>query len=458
MNVTEEQKTDTKKQKQLLEAPVRGLILKLAVPTILSMLVTTFYNMADTFFVSQLVKRSEATSATAAIGIVFSIMALIQAVGFFFGQGSANYISRVLGAGEQENAELMASTGFFCALIAGCVLIAVGFPLRKPISFLLGSTQTAYPYVEKYLTVILFGAPIQCGTMVINNQLRFQGKATFAAVGIISGAVLNCILDPIFIPIYGIRGAAIATVIGQIVSFALLLLMMYKSKSVRISLSKFKPKLHYLGQILNGGMPSLCRQGVAAVAMIILNHAAKSYGDYAISAMTVCSRIILFMNAAMIGYGQGFQPVCGFNYGAKKYNRVKEAFWFCVRSSFLVLTVMSAGGAIFAENLVRIFTHDPAVIRFGVPTFRYMCYSFPLNAWIVMSNMCMQTMGKGVRASLLALARQGLTYIPIVLFLPMIFGAFGLQSSQMWSDILTFIIAVPMQISVLKELKENHHV
>ncbi len=411
--------------------------------------------MADTYFVSLLGK----TEATGAVGVAFALMALIQSIGFFFGQGSANYISRSMGAGKTKESEEMASFGFFLAVATGAVLMIVGLCFVDQLAFLLGSTETINAYAHDYLAIILLGTPIQCGTMVMNNQLRFQGNASFAMVGIVSGAVLNCGLDPLFILVFkwGIKGAAIATVTGQVISFILLLICMKKSGGIQIRPVNFKPKKYYFGQLLNGGMPSLCRQGIASVGMIVLNHVAKGIGgDAAITAMSICSRIILFMNSTMIGFGQGFQPVCGYNYGAGKYKRVKEAFWFCVCFSFFFLVVLSACGAFFAEPLVNIFNknNDQDVLKYGIPAFRYMCYSFPLNAWIVMCNMSMQTMGKGFRASLLSIARQGLTFIPLVLILSHYFGVFGFESAQMWADILTFIISVPLQISILKEL--NH--
>ncbi|MCQ2449137.1 MAG: MATE family efflux transporter [Clostridia bacterium] len=423
------------------------------------MLVTTFYNMADTFFVSRLGK----TEATGAVGVAFALMALIQSIGFFFGQGSANYISRSMGAGKRQESEEMAAVGFFSAIAFGAVLMLVGLVFVDKLAFLLGSTKTINAYARDYLMIILLGTPIQCGSMVMNNQLRFQGNATYGMIGIISGAVLNVALDPLLILALGleVRGAAIATVAGQIVSFVILFICVKKSRGIQICWRNFKPKGEYFGQLVNGGMPSLCRQGIASVGMIALNHVAKGIGgDAAITAMSICSRMILFLNSVMIGFGQGFQPVCGYNYGAGKYRRVKESFWFCVRFSFVFLLVISVVGVLFSNKLVGIFSDDRAVLDFAAPAFRFMCISFPLNAWIVMCNMSMQTMGKGVRASFMSVARQGLTFIPLIIFLPMLLKPYGLanfgfESAQMWADILTFIISIPLQLSVLKELKET---
>lgn len=441
------------KYETMTKAPLEKLIIKLSVPTIISMLVTTFYNMADTYFVS----RMHSTSATGAVGVVFSLMAVIQAFGFFFGHGSGNFISRALGAGKREEAEKMASTGFFLAAFAGLCIAVIGLIFIKPLAYILGATRTIYPYARDYLAIILVGAPFMCSSLVLNNQLRFQGNASFAMVGITSGALLNCGLDPLLISVLGmgIRGAALATLIGQIVSFIVLFAGVYRSDSINISPKKFTFNGYYVKNIINGGLPSLCRQSISSLATICMNLSAGSYGDYAITAMSVCARTVMFFNSAMIGFGQGFQPVCGFNYGAKKYDRVIKAFWFCVKVSFVFLFALSVLSFAFAPNIITIFSDDPKVIAFGTPALRFMSASFPLSAFIVMSNMCMQTIGKSVRASFLALARQGLFLIPLLLVLSYFFGAVGIQMAQMWADIITFIISVPLQISVINEMKRE---
>ncbi len=435
---------------KLTEQPVEGLILKLSVPTIISMLVTTFYNMADTYFVS----RMKSTSATGAVGVVFSLMAVIQAFGFFFGHGSGNFISRALGAGDYDKAEKMAATGFFSAIIAGILIMASGLVFLRPLAYLLGATKTIYPYAKDYLSIILVGAPFMCSSLVLNNQLRFQGKASFAMIGITAGAVLNCLLDPLLITTVGlgIKGAAVATVISQIASFFILYFVSKKSGGIQIRLKNFTPRKFYMLNILNGGAPSLLRQSVASLATVCLNFAAGAFGDYAITAMSICSKVVMFLNSAMIGFGQGFQPVCGFNYGAKKYDRVKKSFWFCIKVSLIALVLLSAAAFAAAPQIIGIFSEDPLVIDFGIAALRFTCISFPLNSWIVMSNMCMQTIGKSFRASFLAVARQGIVLIPFIFILPYFFAGLGIQISQLCSDVVTFIIAIPLQISTLKEM------
>lgn len=444
--------------KYLTNEPIPGLICQMAVPTIISMLVTSFYNMADTLFVGRL-----NTQSTAAVGVSFSVMALIQAMGFFFGHGSGNYISRQLGAREYEDAEKMASTGFFSSFLTGILIGVIGIIFINPISILLGSTETILPYTRDYLRVIFLGTPFIMGSFVLNNQLRFQGSASHAMVGIVSGAILNIVLDPVLIFGFnmGIAGAAWATVISQFVSFAILLFMDVKRAAIKVSLKKYTPNFYYFKNIFLGGVPSLCRQGIGSISTIFLNTAAGNYGgamaDAAIAAMGVVTRIAMFANSALIGFGQGFQPVCGTNYGAGKYRRVREAFYFCVKIGAVVLVCISAAGFVFAQPLIQLFRDDPDVITIGVVALRAQCLVFPLNAWIIMCNMLLQTIGMAFKASVVAAARQGLFLIPAILILPLFLGLFGVQIAQTVSDICSFALAVPLGISVLTKLKEDKH-
>ena len=437
----------------LTTTPVPRLIVSLAVPTIISMLVTSFYNMADTYFVGKI-----NTQSTAAVGIVFSVMSIIQAVGFFFGHGSGNYISRKLGAQETGNAEKMAATGFFWALFMGIFLAVVGLIFLTPLSLALGSTPTILPYTEKYLGIILLGAPFMTASLVLNNQIRFQGNAAYAMVGIVSGAVINVILDPILIFVFdmGISGAALATVISQICSFSLLLYMGRKGGNIRIRFKNFTPSLAFIKEIIGGGTPSLARQGLASVATILLNVAAGAYGDAAIAGMSIVTRIAMFINAFLIGFGQGFQPVRGFNYGAGLYARVRQGFWFCVKVGFIFLLVCALAGMGFAEEIVSLFRKgDPDVIAVGAAALRWQFITFPLGSWIVMSNMMLQTIRKPVKATIISSARQGLFFIPLIFILSHYLGLQGVEMCQAVADLLTFILAIPLTCSVLNEMKRK---
>ena len=441
------------KFQRMTQTPVKKLVCQLAVPTIISMLVTSFYNMADTFFVGML----QNASATAGVGIVYPLMAIIQAVGFFFGHGSGHYISRALGAHDNEDAQKMAATGFFSALIAGFVIMAVGLIGLNPLSYMLGATETTLPYVRDYMRFILIGAPYMTASLVLNNQMRYQANAIYAMLGIVSGAVINIGLDPLLIFTFdmGVGGAALATIISQFVGFILLWIGTHRGGTITIRLKNFHPTPRHYLTILNGGTPSLLRQGLGSVATICLTFAARPYGDVAIAGMTIVARIMQFANSCLIGFGQGFQPVCGFNYGAKLYARVREAFWFCVRLSTVVLIGLAIVGAVLAHPIVAIFLDDADVIRIGTDALRWQCLTFPFAAWTTMCNMMTQTTGKAVRASFLAMARQGLFFVPTVLIMPQLLGLLGVEISQSIADVISFAFAIPIGLSLLNEMKRD---
>lgn len=447
----DEKRKQDEKRIRMTTQPLEKLILKLAVPSIISMLITSFYNLVDTFFVGQL----ENTSATGAVGVCFSIMAIIQAFGFFFGHGSGNYISRELGKRNVKGAEEMASVGFFSAVITGTVIMIFGLIFLKPLARLLGSTDTILPYATEYLKYVLIGAPFTCGLFVINNQLRFQSNAFFSMIGVVSGAVINVILDPILIFGFnmGVAGAALATAISQCISFCILLVVMEKSDSLKLRFRNFKPSLQRYKDIINGGTPSLCRQGLASIATICLNFSAGNFSDAAVAAIGIVSRIMMFASSALIGFGQGFQPFCGFNYGAKLYKRVKNAFKFCVKYSTVFLFAMAAFVFVIAPQFIALFQgEDPEVIKVGAMALRAQAVTFPFMAWVVMSNMMTQTIGKMVKASILAMSRQGLMFAPAVLILPLFLDLWGLVLAQPVADVMTFIISIPIMRSELREL------
>ena len=435
---------------QMTEMPVERLVCKMAAPTIISMLITSIYNMADTFFVGRI-----GTSATGAVGVIFPLMAVIQAVGFFFGQGSGTYISRQLGAQNREEAARMASTGFFSSIGAGCVILALGMLFQRPLCYLLGATDTIYPYALSYMQIILFGAPYMTAALVLNNQLRLQGNAVYAMVGLVSGGLLNIALDPLFIFGFqmGIAGAALATILSQLVSFCLLLCGVFRSGGVPIRLHLFSPRIQRYRALAAGGTPSLLRQGLASIATVCLNTAAGPFGDAAIAAMSIVTRVSQFAGSALLGFGQGFQPVCGFNYGAKLYGRVTRAFWFCVRVSTVALAGIGALGFFFAPQVVAIFRADDAeVIRTGALALQAQCLALPLLGWIILCNMLLQNIALAVRASVVSAARQGLFFIPLVLILPPFLGLSGVQICQPISDACAFVLTLIFTVPVLREL------
>jgi putative MATE family efflux protein len=441
---------------RMTTAPVVGLVCSLAAPSIVIMLISALYNMADTYFVGSL-----GTSVVAAVGIAFPLMAVIQALGFFFGQGSGNFMSRALGARETERASRMASTGFFSGIIAMVIIAAVCLVFLDPLVKVLGATPTIAPHAEEYIFFILLASPWMVAATVLNQQLRFQGSASIAMVGMVSGAVLNIVLDPLFIFVFnmGIKGAAAATMLSQIVSFIVLLAFgCTREGIIPIKVRYFSPSFPIFVEMFRGGIPALLRQSIASLSTVVVNHFSGAYGDAAIAAISIVNRIYMFAGSAMIGFGQGFQPVCGYNYGAKLYDRLKKAFWFCVRLSVAGLAVTSALLAVFAPQIIALFRRDdPEVIRIGSLGLRIYCVSLPFAAWVIMCNMMTQTIGKALYASLGAVSRQGLFLIPCLLVFNRLFGLglLGIQISLPAAEILGFFLATPLTVIVLREMKES---
>ena len=432
-------KEPANQREKMLETPVDRLILSLAAPTIVSMLVTSIYNMADTYFVSQL-----NTSASGAVGVVFSLMAIIQAVGFTVGMGSGSIASRLLGQDRGEEADTYASTGVITALVLGLILSALGLAFRGDLIWLLGSTSTIYPYALDYAFYIVLGAPVMILAFTLNNLLRWQGKARLSVFGLATGGVLNMILDPIFIYGFhmGIAGAGAATLLSQCVSLSILASFFLRRKSsLRVSPACISRSPRTYLAILKQGMPSFFRQGVLSAATMSLNYNARIYGDAAVAALSIVTKIFNLIQSIVIGFGQGFQPVLGYNYGAKRLDRVKEAVRFSLKSCTIILTVGAVIGFFLAPWIIALFRRDdPLVIEIGTRAFRYQCFTLPLGAVMVFSNMFFQSLGKSWRAVILAICRQGL-YIPLVYLMTACFGLAGLERTQAVSDLLAFTLA-----------------
>lgn len=434
----------------LTQAPVHRVIGAMAIPTIISMLLTSMYNLVDTFFVGKI-----NTQSTAAVGIVFSVMFFIQAFSFFFGNGSGNYISRQLGAQNTKDAEVMASTGLFYTLVFSLIVMLLGWIFLEPISILLGSTPTILPYTRQYLGISLLGTPFIMGTFCINNQMRFQGFTKYSVYGAISGSIINCLLDPVFIFGFsmGVSGAAVASVIGQICGFVIMLIMSQKEGVIHYTHRRISFEGRFVKEIIAGGTPSISRQGLASVSTIALNSVAGNYGDAAIAAMSIVTRISMFIFSVIVGLGQGFQPMCGFCYGAKLYDRVKEGFWFSTKIGTFFLLFWSVILIIFSGEVVSLFRDDPEVIAIGIPALRYQMIIFPACSFMLMANMMMQTCRKTIRANILAASRQGLFFIPLIFVLPYFYGLFGVEICQAVSDIISLIVTIPIVWSAFKEMR-----
>ena len=436
--------------RRMTETPIPQLVLSLAAPTILSMLITSIYNLADTFFVGQI-----STSASGAVGVVSSLMAIIQALGFMLGHGAGTIISRSLGSRDTTAATRFASTSFFTALVFGVVLAVAGLGTLPHFMMLLGSTETILPHACAYARPILIAAPLMISSLVMNNILRYEGKASFAMIGLVTGGVLNIALDPLFMFVFGLgtAGAGIATALSQSISFCILLSMFLQGKTVsQFRLSAVTREARDFGRILLGGAPSFGRQGLNSIGGMLLNLAARSYGDAAVAGMSIVSRIFLFIISVAIGVGQGLQPVASFNYGARKYRRVRQAAIFTIEAAFCMLVVLVGLCWVNGDALIRLFRDDPAVTAVALPAFHYQCLAMLLQPIIVVANMTFQSVGASGRATFLACCRQGVFFIPLILILPRTHGLFGVEICQPIADVLTFLVSLPFLIAFLQQL------
>lgn len=432
---------------------VPRLVSTLAAPTILSMLITTFYNLADTFFVSQL-----GTSAVGAVGIVFSLMSLIQALGFMIGIGCGSKVSRALGQRDRDTADCFASSAFAFALLLGSILTIIGLTFTAKLMRLLGATSTILPYAKDYAHWIFFGTSFNCAAFVLNNILRAEGRTILSLVGLGFGGILNIALDPLLIFGFnlGIAGAAIATLISQCVSFSILLSFFLTGKSItHLSFRLVTCRISVYLEILKIGSSSFCRQGLAGLSTVALNTAAGSYGDAAVAAMSIVARIFHFLLSALIGFGQGFQPVAGYNYGARRFDRVIEAHKFTVKTGTIFLTLVGIAGWVLAPEIIRIFqNNDSQVIEIGTIAFRAQCLALPLQPTIVLTNMLFQSTGQAFRALFISATRQGIYFLPLILILPRYYGIGGVEYTQLFSDLMAFSSSIPFLWSFLSKLRK----
>lgn len=436
-------KTNSQFEK-MTKTPVQKLIVQLAVPSIISMLVTTIYNLVDTAFVGTL-----GNSASGAIGIVFGFMSILQAIGFLFGQGSGSVISRLLGQRKTSEATEYASTGFFLAFFIAAIVSVLSFIFLDDIILFLGSTDTIAPYAKIYIGYILSTAPFQVVSFTMNNILRYEGKAFYGMIGLFSGAIINIAGDAIFMfgMNMGIKGAGLSTAISQFLSFVFLLIPFLTGKTqTKLSIINFKVNKIMI-DIFTTGAPSLIRQGINSVSTILLNFVSKPYGDEAIAAMSIVSRIFFFVVSIAIGVGQGFQPVSGFNYGAKKYGRLRKAYGFTILLSTILVTIFGIIIFILAPQLVKLFRDDDKVIKIAVFALRFQCAGIIFLPYCMTSEMMLQTTGQIIQASFLSACRSGLVLIPLLIILVHFFGLLGIQTAQGCAFVLTTIPTAIMAIS-----------
>ena len=438
---------------RMTEESIPRLIVRLSIPTILSMLVTNIYNLVDTAFVGQL-----GTSESAAVGIVFGFMSILQAVGFMFGQGAGSITARLLGARDDRNASRVASTGIVCSVLLGAIISLTAFPLHHWIILTLGSTETIYPHARSYLLTILFAAPFMTGGYTLNNLLRYEGKASLGMIGLMSGAILNIVLDPIlmFVLHMGVAGAALATAASQVISFLILLSMFLRGRTVtRLSLKQFDPRPRVIGDIMTTGLPSMLRQVLNSVASILLNSSAAVYGDAAVAAMSIVGRISFFVFALALGIGQGFQPVCAYNFGAKKYLRLRSAYRVTVMLSEAILIVSAVLTLLFSGNLIAVFRNDPDVISIGTRALQLQMITILFLPFSMSTEMLYQSTGHRLGASFLSAARSGLFFIPSLILLSRLRGLAGIQEAQPLAYLLAFPLALFFMLRFMRRLPKT---
>lgn len=434
----------------MTKQPVESLILKLGLPTTISMLVTSIYNMADSYFVGKI-----NTSASGATGVVFGLMAILQAFGFMYGHGAGSIISRNLGAKDVEEARKYSATSFYAAVITGFLILALGMIFITPLMRLLGSTDTILPYAKTYATCILIAAPAMVSSCVMNNILRYEGRAFFAMIGLTSGGILNMFLDAIFMQGFGmgILGAGLATAISQYTSWAILMSMYVRGKTqCNFDVRYIRFNGETLGNIFTTGLPSLARQGLGSISTMILNNTAGLYGDAAIAAMSIVGRISMFIFSVGLGIGQGFQPVAGYNYGAKKYSRVKRGFFFTWWFGTCLLGILAVAGFVVSDRVIGIFRDDPEVIKIGILALRAQSIALLFVPFSVCNNMMFQSIGYKFNATFLSTLRNGVVFIPILLIFNALFSITGVQIAQAIADVVSAFIAIPFAISFFRKL------
>ena len=452
--IVPKEQTPEEKRREMLERPVGPLILSLAAPSIFANVVSTIYNLADTYFVGQM----GITSASAAVGVAFVTSTVIQAMAFYFAQGTGIHMSRCLGAGKTEEAAVYVNTGIAATVTLGTLIALVGHLFLDQLCYLGGATPTILPYARTYISILLLGAPFIASGFLMNMQLRFQGESFYSMLCMVAGAVLNTILTPIFIfPLgMGIAGSALATVISEGVSFFLLLYEMKKAGITPLGLRYVRrPDAAMIRIINNGGVPSFARQVMLGVATSLLNNAAAPFGDAAIAGIAVVQRITSVGNFFQIGIGQGFQPITGYNLGAKRYDRIREAFFTALKMAFVSVAAIGVITFIWAPQLIQVFRDDPEVVAFGTLTLRLCSITMPFTGLAMITNFLLQTSGKMWRATILGACRLGLVLGPVVLVLPPLLGQLGVQIAQPTTDIITTLIAVPMAYGILREMRQQ---
>ncbi len=431
-----------KRRQRMISEPILPLLIKTAIPTMIGMLVSIIYNLTDTFWIGRL----DSKSMTAAIGIAYSFFSLMQAVGFWFGYGSGNVMSNRLGAKKEEEAKTVSSTGIVISIAVGIVIVLISYIFIEPLVNVMGgnASEDLRHYTIIYLKVLIAAIPFLLYGVTLYNQMRLCGNVKDGMLGLASGMLLNIVLDPVFIMIFkmGIVGAGAATLIGEVAASIVLTVLSFKHGNIAVSLKNFKPKGNVIYHILAGGAPNFSRQAVTSIAAVLLNKTAAMYGESMIAAVTIATRVSALVYFLMIGFSQGFQPICAMNYGAKKYDRVSKAFRLTVSIGTCFMTIGAVLLFITAGSMVKIFSTDPGVIDSGIHILRFQCISLPFLAFYAVSSMYLQNIGRYFNSLVISVSRQGLFFIPLLFVLSGTCGKLGLYMLQPAADILSFMMAV----------------
>lgn len=441
------------KREMMLNGSLTKVIPILAIPSVISMIITSLYNMLDTFFVSQI-----GTVAIGAVGICLAMDQFIAMFGSAIGNGASSFISRLLGANQKKQAEQVLAASLFATFMIGIIMCIIGHVFLESVLKLVGAIDSILPTAAAYANYTLYSAPFMAGAFVLNQSLRAEGSPVYSMFGILSGAAVNCVLAPLFIFVFrwGIAGAGIASTISKAISFFVLLIPYLRRSSIlRLSWRNVRFSRFIIKEVGKMSIPIFCRNSLMVFVTIVTSRTATSFGEAAIAAISICNRAMNLFASLLMGFGQGYQPVVGYNWGAGKYDRVLKAFWFAVKFGFICMAAVGIPMIIFAGGFMRLFSAtDPEVIRIGSFAIRLQAIALPVGAVVVVINMTFTALGRALGATILGLARQGICFLPSVLIMPALFGVMGLAAAQAVADFLSIIIGIPLGILILKDIKK----
>lgn len=442
-----------KKMELLGSAPIPKALLAMGLPTMIGMMINALYNLVDAYFVGGL-----GTAQMGAISVAFPLGQVVVGLGLLFGNGAASYISRLLGTGEKETANKVASTALYSSLCVGAVIIICTVIFLNPVLKMLGATESIMPYAVTYTSIYIISSIFNVFNVTMNNIVTSEGAAKTTMFALLTGAALNMILDPVFIYVLdlGVAGAAIATAISQIVSTSVYLTYIFRKKSVfNFSIKECCYSKEIVSEVLKIGIPTLVFQLLTSLSIALINMQTKVYGDSVIAAMGVVTRVISMGSLMVFGFIKGFQPIAGFSYGAKKYDRLHEAIKISILWSTIFCIIFGAGAALFSSSIISGFTKgDMEMIHAGQKALRANGLSFLLFGFYTVYSSLFLALGKAKEGFILGACRQGICFVPVVLLLPMAWGIHGILYAQPIADVISAIVTVFMALHLHKELNK----